>query len=299
MLSLSLRQLEYVVAIARHEGISAAAQAMHVSQPSLSVALTQVEQQLNYALFIRQKGLPVVPTSKGQAFIERAQALIADFASLTENDGARARSTITCRFGIYSDLAPVLMAPLLKAVGRAFPDVKLFGKAATFEALRESLDRGRIDFAISYDLGFEAHVRRDPLTTIAPHIMVPPDHKWAKRKTIKLAQLSGAPLILADQGLSIAHVQNLFNRHKLTLNLVQRADSFEILRSMAANGVGVALSYTRSLARLSTDGKPLQIIGIEDAGAEPVVMLSNAANTFAASMARVMTCMRAEALRHL
>ena len=78
MLSVTLRQLEYVVAIGAHRSVSSAAAALHVSQPALSVALKQLEELLGKPLFLRRSGSPMIPTSFGRDFLAGAARLLDD-----------------------------------------------------------------------------------------------------------------------------------------------------------------------------------------------------------------------------
>ena len=80
------------------------------------------------------------------------------------------------------------------------------------------------------------------------------------------------PLILTDQGLSISHMRGLFARAGLQPSLARRAATLDLMRSLAANGLGVGLSYTNPAARLSQDGKPLVTRPIHDAGSEAIVL---------------------------
>ena len=89
MLSITLRQLEYATAVARTESVSLAAEVLHVSQPALSVALSQLEAHLGQPLFLRRPGGPMRPTSFGRGFLESAERILADLTRLTEGTDLR------------------------------------------------------------------------------------------------------------------------------------------------------------------------------------------------------------------
>ena len=92
MLSITLRQLEYAVAVARTGGVTAAAEALNVSQPALSVALSQLEAQIGQPLFLRRAGSAVTPTGYGRGFLEEAERILASLARLTSGATAHART---------------------------------------------------------------------------------------------------------------------------------------------------------------------------------------------------------------
>jgi DNA-binding transcriptional LysR family regulator len=79
MLSVSVRQLEYAIAVSHHGSVSLAANAIHVSQPALSVAIHNLEEHLGQPLFIRRKGSPLMLTSFGRDFMIKARNLVVQF----------------------------------------------------------------------------------------------------------------------------------------------------------------------------------------------------------------------------
>ncbi len=239
MLSITLRQLEYAVAVARTGGVTAAAEALNVSQPALSVALSQLEAQIGQPLFLRRAGSAVTPTGYGRGFLEEAERILASLARLTS--GATAHAPVA--LGCFEDLAPMILAPLLALVAVDLPGLSLVPRVAGFEALAEDLARGRIDLALSYDLGFDDRFDREEVARLAPHAVLAPDHPLAARATLSLEDLTGVPLVLADQGPSLGHMRMLFSRAGLMPRIAHRAHSLETMRSLAANGLGVGLSY--------------------------------------------------------
>ena len=92
----------------------------------------------------------------------------------------------------------------------------------------------------------------------------PARHGLARRASVALADLAKFPLILTDQALSWQHVVGLFNGVGLEVDVAARASSFELQRSMVANGLGVAVAYTRPGGDQSYDGAKLAIRPISD-----------------------------------
>ncbi|WP_406871912.1 LysR family transcriptional regulator [Aminobacter sp. P9b] len=274
MLYITLRQLEYVVAVARAGSLTVAAQQVNVSQPALSVALSQVEDHLRQKLFIRRKGAPVTLTGFGRLFLADAEALLADAARLESPGGLGQRRLQRIMLGVFDDLAPAHLAPLLRLLRARFPEVEIRTRVATFEGLAESLLGGDIDLALTYDLGLDASFHRELYAQVSPQAWFQPDDPLAKASEVTLADLADRPLILSDQGLSIRHMLGLFRSIGVTPNIVHRAASTEVLRSLAANGEGVGISYTNPVGTLSYDGKPLARVPIADAQArEPIVLV--------------------------
>lgn len=268
MLSITLRQLEYAVAVGRTESMTLAAQTLNVSQPALSVALSQLEAQIGQPLFLRRPGGPMRPTPYGRHFLVEAERIVGRITQLATGTTPRS-APVT--FGCFEDLAPIVLAPLI-AAARA-RDILLMPMVAGFEAIADGLGAGRIDLALTYDLGLGEAIAREEIARIGPHAILAADHPLATRDGLGLQDIAAEPLILADQGLSVSHMRALFTRAGLSPRIAHRAASLELMRSFAANGLGIGLSYTRPAPDVSYDGRPLVTRPLTDAGpGEPVIL---------------------------
>ncbi len=274
MLYLSLRQFEYVVAVAHAGSLTVAAQQLNVSQPALSVAVTQVEAHLGRKLFLRRKGAPVTLTAFGRLFLSDAEALLTEAARLENPQTLGRRRLDRITLGIFEDIAPICLAPLLRALREQFPDVEIRTRVASFEVLAEAVLAGQVDLALTYDLGLDASFERALYTRVSPQAWFSPDDPLATKCEIRLADLAERPLILSDQGLSIRHMLGLFRSLGMAPVVAHRAASIEVLRSLAASGEGVGVSYTNPVGMLSYDGRPLSRAVITDPQAiEPIVLI--------------------------
>jgi len=291
MLSITLRQLEYAVAVGQAQSVTLAAERLNVSQPALSVALAQLEGQLGRPLFLRRRGGPMRATSFGRGFLDRAEAILSDLARLTDHESA-APVTLVC----FEDLAPLILAPLMAAARTSCPDIRITPVVAGFETLADHIARGRADLAITYDLGLGADLDRQEIARLSPHAVLPRHHALGARPALTLADLAGEPLILADQGLSVSHMCGLFTRARLVPHIAHRVASLELMRSFAANGLGIGLSYSRPAPAQSYDGQALLTRPVLDAGpGEPVVLVHHRANPQSASARRLAALIRARA----
>lgn len=289
MLSVTLRQLEYAVAVGRHGGMSAAADALNVSQPALSVAIAQLEQRVGRPLFVRRKGSAFVPSAFGRDFLDEAARLLAGVERLVDPEALLAGIRGPVVIGCFEDLAPMLLAPMLKHLAARRPGIAVSTRVGGFEALCGQLRDGSVDFAVTYDLGLDESFVRRRVALISPHAVVADGHPLAARATVGLEELAGEPLILADQGLSVRHMVGLFRRRGLSPRILHRAASLETMRSLAGNGLGVGLSYTRPAAQISYDGRPLAFVAIDAAdAAEPVILVTSAPDAPSPMVADVM-----------
>lgn len=199
MLPVTIRQIEYATATARFGGVTAAAEALHISQPALSVALAQLEATLGQPLFLRRPGGPIAQTAFGRTWLAEAQAQLDALTRLMDGKTPSAPVRLAC----FEDLAPTLLAPLLKRIATNAPGLMVEPTVLPFEAISEGLRAGRIDLALTWDLGLDASCEKTILRQIAPHAVTAADHPLAAdaRRGTTLAAISQHPLILADQGL--------------------------------------------------------------------------------------------------
>ncbi len=285
MIPATLRQIEYATATARFGGVTAAAEALNVSQPALSVALAQLEATLGQPLFLRRPGGRITPTAFGRGWLAEAQTQLDALSRLMSGETPAAPVRLAC----FEDLAPTVLAPLLRKLAAAEPDIAIEPAVLSFESIAEGLRHGRIDLALTWDIGLEANVERTVLMQVAPHAVTPIDHPLVRagKRGLTLQAVSEHPLVLADQGLSLGHMRALFTARGLPFRIAHRTATLDLMRSFAANGLGVGLSYTRPHGRRSQDGARLATLAITDAGTEPVILARMAGNALHPPAARL------------
>lgn len=275
MLYLTLRHYEYICAVAQHGSLSAAAEILHVSQPALSTALARIEDHLGQMLFVRRRGAPLSLTPQGRDFAKAAQKLV-DQATQLEAPDNSSPALQNLVIGCFADLAPFVLAPALRCLRQTFPDVTITARSLDFEQLTKGLLRGEIDLAVTYDLGLDAGFDRNVIDQRAPWALLQPSHPLTHHTSLTLSQLADEPLVLSQEGLSVQHMLTLFKSLGLTPRIAHRAASLEVLRSLAANGEGLGISYSAPLITQTYDGKQLVNIPISDSCArEPVIVASH------------------------
>ncbi|AVO38147.1 LysR family transcriptional regulator [Pukyongiella litopenaei] len=273
MLYLTLRHYEYVAAIYRFGSLSAAAEQVNVSQPAMSAALTRIEAHLGHPLFVRRRGAAMKPTPQGRRFAEQAEALLAHAARIENPSHPRPPAT-RLHLGCFVDLAPFVLARALALLRTALPETTVTFQAPRFEVLIAGLHKGRIDLALTYDLGLDAGFGRYPLFRMRPRALVAADHPLAARAQVSLAELARYPLILSEEGLSAQHVLGLFRRQGLVPVVAHRAATLELQRSLAAHGEGAGISYAAPRGGTSYDGMPLVSLPVQDPETEEPVILA-------------------------
>jgi DNA-binding transcriptional LysR family regulator len=256
-MSLTLTQLRYLVAVARHGSVTGAARTLNISQPSISVAIDAIEKDFGQKLFVRQRGSGVSLTSFGRVIVAKAKLVLAETDELMSLGSGNSAVGGELVLGCFEDLAPYFAPGLIRAFSERHPDVAVIVRDETFETLGRRLADAAIDLGLSYDLGLPSHFARILLHELRPHALLPAGHALADRAEVSLADLAAYPLITTDQPQSWQHMLDLFRSRGLSPVADRATSSFELQRSMVANGFGVAVSYTRPHGDRSYDGLPL------------------------------------------
>lgn len=269
MLYITLRQYEYIVAIAEAGGLTQAAKLLNVSQPSLSVAVTRVEQKLGQPIFVRGKGVSITITPFGHQVVKKARALLTQAAQL-EQEGTSIHPFV---LGCFQDIAPWYLAPALDFLHETFPDISFAGQEGSFSDIAQGLAKGKIDLAISYDVGFDSDFKTHSVAQITPIAFVHARHPLAAKPSIELDDLAAYPLILFKEDQSEGFVQSVFKNESITPNVKHRVTTLELMRSLAAHGSGVGVSYTCPPGNHSYDGKELVAVPITSPQARSEISL--------------------------
>jgi DNA-binding transcriptional LysR family regulator len=256
-MNLTLTQLRYLVAVARHGSVTAAARMLNVSQPSISVAIDNVEATLGQKLFVRQRGSGIALTSFGRGAVAKAKQVLAEADELVGLGTRDADVGGELVLGCFEDLAPYFAPALIRTFSQRCPAVTVVVRDETFETLGRRLGDAAIDLGLTYDLGLPVHFARILLHELRPHALLPQGHALASQASVSLAELATHPLITTDQPHSWQHMLDLFLSRGLSPVSQSTTSSFELQRSMVANGFGVAVSYTRPYGDRSYDGLPL------------------------------------------
>jgi len=200
-LPVTLRQLQYVVAVADLGGFRKAAEACHVAQPSLSAQVAQVEGALGVRLFERNRR-QVRVSAAGAALITQARAVIMAAGDLQEIGRQMADPfTGRMRVGVIPTISPYLLPEIAPALARAYPRLTVVWSEDRTDGLVRQANDGSIDAAIlalEADLGTLAHV---PLLRDAFLLAAPEGHPLAAPRAVATVdELAGARVLVLDDG---------------------------------------------------------------------------------------------------
>ncbi len=261
----TLRQLEYFVAVGEAGTIALAAQRVNVSSPSISAAISQLEQEFGLQLFVRHHAQGLHLTPGGRRMFNAARKILDDALAL--NDLAsdiieRPRGPLSV--GVLSTIAPILSASLRRSFQSAYPEASVSQREGTQADLLQMLSRAEIDVAITYDLEIPKGIAFEALVPLPPYVMLGADHPLAANDTLALADLVGEPMVLLDIPLSREYFLSIFQNAGIRPAISERTAQMSVARSLVANGFGFGLVNMRMPMDLSPDGAALSVLPLSD-----------------------------------
>jgi LysR family hydrogen peroxide-inducible transcriptional activator len=241
---MTLTEMRYIVALARERHFGKAAEACHVSQPTLSVALKKVEGQLGAALFERTAS-DVRITTLGERIVAQARRVLEEAVKLEEIAEATGDPLAgQLRVGIIYTIAPYLLPQFIPALHREAPRMPLFLKEDFTGNLIPALKAGELDVIVIALPFAEPGLVAQPAYDEPFRVVVPADHAWAAREAIGPDELDGENLLLLGQG-NCFRDQVLESCPRLTapdaLESSLEGGSLETIRYMVASGAGIAV----------------------------------------------------------
>nr|WP_095588245.1 LysR family transcriptional regulator [Actibacterium ureilyticum] len=267
MLRFTFRQLEYFVAVGDAGSITAAAEKVRVSAPSISAAITQLEREFGLPLFVRQHAQGLSLTQAGKRLLAQARLVLHEAGAMTEIAGdisGTVRGPLAV--GCMLTFAQVVLPSLRRRFEQVHPTVRIsqyeLDQAEIFGGLRKAT----LDVALSYDLDLPGDLTFEPLADLPPFAVLPQGHPLARRDSLTIEELQPFPMVLLDLPYSTEYFMSFFAKAGTHPIIAERTRDMAVMRSMVANGYGYSIANIRPLSDRSPDGKPLCFVPlIEDA----------------------------------
>lgn len=242
---MELRVLRYFLAVAREQNMTRAAEQLHVTQPTLSKQLKQLEEEVGKKLFTRSN-YSIQLTEEGILLRKRAEDILnmldktmEEFLSLDDLTGGdiyigAAESESFCYF-----------ATIAKNLQSKYPNVKFHLYSGNTEVIAERLDRGLLDFAIivqEVDLSKYNYIKIPASDTWG--VIMRKDSPLANKEFIQVDELLGLPLLVSRQGLTEDYPK-VFKEKLDQMHIVATFDLIYNASIMVRKGFGYALSFDR------------------------------------------------------
>jgi LysR family hydrogen peroxide-inducible transcriptional activator len=244
---MTLTELRYIVAVARERHFGRAAQACFVSQPTLSVGIKKIEEELGVSIFERGSN-EITLTPVGEEIVAQAARTLENAAAIktiAQQSGDPLAHPL--RLGAIYTIGPYLLPGILPIMRELAPNMQLLIQESYTASLREQLKQGKLDVAI-VSLPFE-----EPGMLVRPiydepfQVAIPRDHHWRERSAIPPEDLGEEPVLLLGAGNcfrdQVLQVCPALARGTSANGMQQTLEgsSLETIRYMVASGVGMTI----------------------------------------------------------
>lgn len=243
---MTLTELRYIVALAQTRHFGRAAERCHISQPTLSVGVKKLEEDLGVLIFERSKSAVRV-TSVGEAIVAQAQRVLEQAQTIRELAHAgKNQLTAPLRVGAIYTVGPYLFPRLIPLLHRSAPDMPLYIEENFTHVLRDKLRNGELDVIIIALPYQDADVLTKAAYVEPFCVLLPAEHAWTKKDSIDSKLLNDKSLLLLGEGhcfrdqvleaCPTTMPGNSENRYTTV-----EASSLETIRHMVASGLGVSV----------------------------------------------------------
>lgn len=249
---MNLQQLEYIVALDIHRNHVKAADHCHVTQPTLSMMVKKLEDELGVKIF--DKGIPLKPTKSGEIVLARARQILQEVKNLKEfirNEKDTLEGEF--RLGVIPTLAPYLLPRFLNAFLKENPGISFTVMELQTEEIIRMLKTDRLDVAILVTPVDDKEIREVPIFYEPILLYTSEKLKYYQQEKVNLKSLTYDNLLLLEEGHCFrGQVENLCAAKSKVLNhqLNYQSGSLETLKAMVDNDYGYTL-----IPELAVSGK--------------------------------------------
>ena len=243
---MTLTELRYIVALAQTQHFGRAAERCHISQPTLSVGVKNLEEDLGVLIFERSKSAVRV-TPVGEAIVAQAQRVLEQAQTIRElAQAGKNQLTAPLRVGAIYTVGPYLFPQMIPLLHRSAPEMPLYIEENFTHVLRDKLRNGELDVIIIALPYQDTDVLTKPAYEEPFCVLLPAEHPWTQRDSIDSSMLNDKSLLLLGEGhcfrdqvleaCPTTQMGNPENRYTTV-----EASSLETIRHMVASGLGVSV----------------------------------------------------------
>jgi len=269
---MTLTELRYIVAVARERHFGRAADACFVSQPTLSVAIRKLEEELKTQIFERTN-TEVAMTSLGALIVDQAQRVLEEANSL-KHLAKHGQDPLSgpLRLGAIYTIAPYLLPSLVRVAREELPNVPLFLEENFTVRLLEMLRQGALDCVVIAEPFASAGLNQIDLYDEPFLVAVPKGHPWEERKSIPHRELKeqntlllGAGHCFRDHVLGVCpELNRLGSGSTIGEQRSFEGSSLETIRQMVASGIGISVMPRTSATEVVTPDQLIRYIPFEE-----------------------------------
>ncbi|HIR00612.1 MAG TPA: LysR family transcriptional regulator [Candidatus Scybalocola faecavium] len=255
MYKINFQQMEYFLSVAEKLNFTEAAKSLYISQPSLSKQISLLEEELGFALFIRNKR-SVRLTPAGEVLNRKWKLLLTDLEiSVEEAVKANASYAGEIKVGmINSTVVQKYIEPIFSRFSEKYPQVLLSFESYSFKDLREKLLGGDLDIIFTFYFDFDFQLNDDIVWKRVEEmrlcLVVPKSNPLSKRDDLTLADVKNEPFILispTDSPSGVNRIIDLCRSYGFQPNVKKYVPNISSLAFSIANGNGIAIHSDKDL----------------------------------------------------
>jgi LysR family hydrogen peroxide-inducible transcriptional activator len=268
---MTLTELKYIVAVAREKHFGHAAEACFVAQPTLSVAIKKLEDELGVPIFERG-GSEISMTPLGVQIVAQAERVLEQTAAIREI-AKQNKDPLTgqLRLGVIYTVAPYLLPQLVRSMIERVPQMPLVLQENFTAKLVEMLRQGELDAAIMAQPFPQQGLLVQPLYDEPFVVAMPSSHPWSTRERINAADLKNQTMLLLgnghcfrDQVLEVCPEMARFSTTGDGIARTFEGSSLETIRHMVASGIGITVLPKASVPDMQAHDGLLRYVPFED-----------------------------------
>lgn len=257
---MELRQLSYVIQIAKEKNFSRAAEKLHIAQPSLSQQLSKLEQELNVLLFRRTTN-SVELTEAGVTFVAKAQHILDAVEQLKQEMDDMAQLK---KGKLVVGTLPITGAHILPLVlprfGELYPQIEVNLVEETTAKLEQLTTNGGTDISLLTLPLIDDSLACEPYMEEEIFLAVPPTHRFARLKEIELEQLVDEPFIALKRGQGFRQITfDLCSQAGFVPQVVFESSNIETIQSLVGGNMGIAFVPKMLIRPQATEYAPVYI----------------------------------------
>jgi DNA-binding transcriptional LysR family regulator len=243
-----LGQIEAFVQVAQHRSFSKAAEALFLTQPSVTARIQSLERDLGESLFERN-GRGVRMTEMGVAFLPFARRALKALQDGRDSiDGMRNLDIGSLKLGSALTVSTYVLPKILKKYTTTYPGVEVSVHTGRSEQVLHMVLQDEVHCALERTV-HHAEIVTVPLYEDDLVLVAPPEHRFAQKRGATVEEIGREPLILFDKGSSYnALIQGVFRQHGIVPKTTMDMDTIEATKKMVEEGLGIAL-----LPKVSTE----------------------------------------------
>lgn len=239
---MDVRALRYFVEVVRQQSFTRAAEALFVTQPTISKMLRQLEEELGCTLLLRE-GRKLHLTDSGQVVYQRGLMILQEFKQLELEIGdINQLKTGELRLGV-PPMVGMQIAGSVSAFRQRYPGIALKIVESGGLTVQEAVLSGSLDLALTA-LPIDEQAPLNTLTLMRHPlcVLVPRAEPWLSRVSVSLAQVAQHPLLIFNEEFSLnRQLKKAFQRENLTPQIAVRSGQWDFLAAMVQAGMGVAI----------------------------------------------------------